>query len=116
LRGNAGLAEFTEDCVHDDSIVNLARKVNYKIDPQDEYPRNYTGNICATLRDGSVIEECQPYLRGGIHAPLSRNELLEKCEANLNYVGVDPSLVKIIEKISDDLQDMNKAFSLSPLT
>ena len=116
LRGTAGLTEFTEDCVHDDSIVELAQKVDYKIDPNDEYPKNYTGRISATLKDGSVVEEYQSHLRGGTHSPLSRNELLDKCEANLSHAGVDPNLVKIIAKIADDLQDMNRPFSLSPLT
>ena len=90
LRGSAGLSEFTEESVHDSAIKKLARKVGYEIDPNDEYPRNYTGSISATLRDGSVVEEYQPHLRGGAHSPLSRKELLDKCAANLNFGGLDP--------------------------
>ena len=115
LRGSAGLSEFTEESVHDSAIKKLARKVGYEIDPNDEYPRNYTGSISATLRDGSVVEEYQPHLRGGAHSPLSRKELLDKCAANLNFGGLDPSLVKVVENIADDLQESDRKFTLPSL-
>ena len=38
--------------------------------PTNEYPRNYTGDVRVVLRDGSVREAQQPYLRGGVREPL----------------------------------------------
>ena len=65
IRGNVGLGDFTDAAVKEPAVVALAGKVRYRIDPQNPYPKNFTGHIRATLRDGSVIEERQPHMRGG---------------------------------------------------
>ena len=67
----AGFAQFTEQRVHDATVLELAAKIRYRINPDDEYPRNFTGHLRATLRDGTDLELRQPYMRGGAHAPLA---------------------------------------------
>ena len=78
IRGNVGLSDFSDAAVHEPAVVALARKVRYRIDPNNPYPDNFTGHIKATLRDGSVIEEHQPHMRGGAHEPLSRKDIEDK--------------------------------------
>jgi 2-methylcitrate dehydratase PrpD len=87
LNGHLGLEAFSDAAVADARIVALARKVRYRIDPANPYPRAFTGHILATLRDGRQLEERQPYLRGGASAPLSRAELEEKFTANARAGG-----------------------------
>ncbi|EAR52683.1 MmgE/PrpD family protein [Oceanicola granulosus HTCC2516] len=87
IHGGAGLAEFTEEAVQDPEARALAAKVSYVINPDDEYPKNYTGHIRAELKDGTVVEERQPQLRGGVREPLSRDELRSKAAANLAFSG-----------------------------
>ena len=87
LHGGAGLAEFTEEAVADERVRALAAKVSYVIDPENEYPKNYTGHIKAELKDGSVIELQQGHLRGGIRDPMARTEILAKARANLAFAG-----------------------------
>lgn len=87
LRGAAGLEAFSEANAADASIRELAAKVAYRIDPANPYPREYTGHVRATLRDGRVVEERQPHLRGGRHEPLSRAELEDKFRANCRHGG-----------------------------
>ena len=65
----------------------LAAKVSYVVDPDNPYPNNYTGHIRATMRDGSVIEERQPHLRGGAHEPLSRGDIEDKFRLNCRHGG-----------------------------
>ena len=65
----------------------LAAKVRYEIDPANEYPRNYTGEVRVTLADGSVREARQPHLRGGVREPLGRAEIAAKFRANAAYGG-----------------------------
>jgi 2-methylcitrate dehydratase PrpD len=115
LRDDAGLAEFTEESVRDPAILKLASRVRYEIDPDDEYPRNYTGRILATLKDGRTLEEFQPHLRGGSRDPLTREELLKKCAANIVYGGLDPALVTAIADFGDGLRTSNAAVSLLQL-
>ena len=52
IDGKAGFEQFTDERVHDKDLRALAAKVSYVIDPNDEYPRNFTGHIRATLKDG----------------------------------------------------------------
>ncbi|MGI9499980.1 MAG: MmgE/PrpD family protein [Geminicoccaceae bacterium] len=90
LRGDAGLAEFTEQAVRDARALLIAGKVSYVIDPDNEYPKNYTGHISVELKDGSIMEERQGQLRGGTKEPMSRDDILTKANANLTFAGRRP--------------------------
>jgi 2-methylcitrate dehydratase PrpD len=87
VTGGAGLGAFTERTVFDERVLALASKVRYSIDPANPYPRAYTGHVRMTLRDGRVLEERQPHLRGGVHEPLSRGEIERKFRANAAHGG-----------------------------
>ena len=84
VRGNVGLGDFTDAAVQDPARASRSpRKVRYRIDPDNPYPNNFTGHIRATLRDGSVVEERQPHMRGGAHEPLTRADIEDKFAAQL---------------------------------
>jgi len=87
LRGNVGLGDFSDAAVQDPRVVALAEKVRYQIDPHNPYPKNFTGHIRATLRDGSIVEERQPHMRGGAHEPLSRADIEQKFLLNAQHGG-----------------------------
>ncbi len=86
--GDAGLAQFTDDRVADARILDVASKVTYVVDPDNEYPANYTGHVRVTLKDGSIREARQSCLRGGVREPLTRAEILAKYRANTRFGGV----------------------------
>jgi 2-methylcitrate dehydratase PrpD len=85
--GNAGLDAFTEERVRDQRLLDIAAKVRYEIDPDNPYPKEYTGHVRVKLRDGSIVEERQPHIRGGQHEPLSRADVEEKFRGNCAYGG-----------------------------
>jgi 2-methylcitrate dehydratase PrpD len=87
ITGGAGLAAFTEETVRDPRILALAGKVRYVVDPNNPYPKAYTGHIRMTLKDGTVHEERQPHIRGGAHEPLSRDEIEDKFRRNVEFGG-----------------------------
>ncbi len=89
ITGGAGLSAFTEETVRDPRILALASKVHYVVDPDNPYPKAYTGHIRMTLKDGSVVEERQPHIRGGAHEPLSRDEIEDKFRRNVEFGGWD---------------------------
>ena len=103
VRGDAGLAEFTDESVTDARVLQVASRVSYRIDPDDEYPRNYTGRIVATLEDGRTVEEFQPYLRGGSREPMSTAELSAKCAANVAYADCESSVADGIVEFASRL-------------
>jgi 2-methylcitrate dehydratase PrpD len=87
VRGNVGLSDFTDAAVRDPKVAALAEKVRYRIDPKNPYPKNFTGHIRATLRDGSVVEERQPYMRGGAQEPLTHADIEQKFLLNARHGG-----------------------------
>ena len=78
VRGNVGLSDFTDAAVKDPAVLAVAAKVRYVVDPDNPYPKNFTGHVRAVMKDGSVVEERQPYMRGGAHEPLTRADIDDK--------------------------------------
>jgi 2-methylcitrate dehydratase PrpD len=89
VTGGVGLGAFTEAAITNVRVLELAAKVKFVIDPDNPYPNNYTGHIRATMNDGSVIEERQPYLRGGAQEPLTRQDVTDKFMLNARHGGWD---------------------------
>ena len=94
------------------AVLALARRVDYEIDPDDEYPSNYTGRISATLTDGTTLEAFQPHLRGGSKLQLGRDELVRKCAANIEYGGVTQQFTDKLVSFADALHTSEEPISL----
>jgi 2-methylcitrate dehydratase PrpD len=116
LHGDAGLAQFTDDAVNDPRARAIAAKVTYVIDPDNEYPRNYTGHVRVELKDGTVVEERQGQLRGGTKEPLSRDDILNKASANLAFANRPPTAVGPLKDFAENLfTDGDARFNALPL-
>ena len=87
LDGAAGLGQFSAERVRDPALRALAGKVAYRIDAQNDYPRNYSGELRIATSDGQSFEARQPFLRGGGRAPLDDDELIAKFRANAMAAG-----------------------------
>jgi 2-methylcitrate dehydratase PrpD len=88
LQDNAGLGEYTEAMVQRADLRALAAKVRYVVDPTNPYPKQFTGHLRVTLKDGSVMETRQGYFKGGADHPLSDADLQTKFFANCLHGGV----------------------------
>ncbi|HEY7548437.1 MAG TPA: MmgE/PrpD family protein [Hyphomicrobiaceae bacterium] len=86
-QGAVGLEHFTDAAVRDEAVLALAAKVSFVVDPDNPYPRRYTGHVRAELHDGRTVEERQSDLRGGAAAPLDRSEIEAKFIANARHGG-----------------------------
>ena len=109
--GDAGLAQFTKEAVNDPRIQNLTKKISYVIDPDNEYPRNYTGHVRVELNDGTILEERQAQLRGGIADPLGSRDIINKARANLEFSGRDPDSARELESFARSLFKCPKQFN-----
>ena len=87
LRGDAGLVDYEEAVVHDPAVRALAGKVRYVVDPDNPYPRKFTGHVRVTLANGEVREASQGHFRGGREEPMSAGALETKFIANCTYGG-----------------------------
>ncbi len=102
VRGDAGLNEFNEKSINDKEILNLASKVNYEIDPNNEYPKNYTGTLICKTSENEFTEH-QPCFRGGIKEPLTKDDIDKKYNANLNYSRISEENKKNLNNFIETL-------------
>ena len=102
IRGDAGLNEFNEKSINDKEILNLASKVNYEIDPNNEYPKNYTGTLICKTSENEFTEH-QPCFRGGIKEPLTKDDIDKKYNANLNYSRISEENKKNLNNFIETL-------------
>ena len=90
----AGLAQFTDERVQDPAVLALAEKIRYEVNPNDEYPRAFTGHLRVIRNDRSVQEFRQPHMRGGVHAPLTESDLEAKFLDNTAFGGWSGDLAR----------------------
>jgi 2-methylcitrate dehydratase PrpD len=103
IDGKAGFVQFTSERIQDPAVLDLAGKIRYAINPNDEYPRNFSGHLRARLTDGSEREFRQPFMRGGAHAPLAPAELESKFMDNAVYGGWTAGTAERLLRVSTDL-------------
>jgi 2-methylcitrate dehydratase PrpD len=94
LDRKVGLAQFTGARIRDRAALDLASKIRYVVNPDDEYPRQFTGHLRATLSDGTRREYRQPFMRGGVGSPLPMAELEGKFVENAQYGGWTAALAQ----------------------
>jgi len=114
VRGKAGLAEFSDDAIRDEEILRLADKVRYELDPTIDYPRHLSGHVKIRLKDGTVLEENQPYPRGGFELPLPPEEIEDKFRANAGLAVTREKAEEIVSTVRK-LETLPKIETLADL-
>jgi 2-methylcitrate dehydratase PrpD len=111
VHGGVGLGAFTETAIRNTEVLALASKVKFVIDPNNPYPNNYTGHIRAITKEGSVVEERQPHLRGGAREPLTRQDVVDKFALNAQHGGWDSAqsdaALKLLAGLLDGAIDLS---------
>jgi len=109
-KGGAGLEEFNETNIADQNILKIANLIEYEIDPNDEYPKNYTGRLTLETIDGTIIEAKQPCFWGVKEQPTTEKDFDTKFEKNLKYAKLNDQQAKSIEEFTNSIFD-NPDFS-----
>ena len=103
VKGGAGLEEFTEINIKNPEILKIANLMTYEIDPNDEYPKNYTGTLIVETVDGKTIEAKQPCFRGGKKQPLTKEDFESKFNKNLKYAKLNDDQSKQLEEFTNSI-------------
>ena len=77
-----GLAELDEDARTDRAILDLAKRVRYRADPDSAFPRAYSGEVVVRTRDGRELRRREEVNRGADERPLTNREIVEKYMEN----------------------------------
>ena len=110
LRDDAGLGEYQDAVVNDGQVRALAAKIRYVVDPDNPYPRQFTGHLRVTLKNGEVREARQGHFRGGVDEPLSFDNIVKKFRANCNYGGLQEAQA---DAMLHDLQHLLSAATIN---
>ena len=103
VKGGAGLEEFNVTNIKDPEILKIANLMTYEIDPNDEYPKNYTGTLIVETIDGKTIEAKQPCFRGGKKQPLTKEDFNSKFNKNLKYAKLNDDQSKQLEEFTNSI-------------
>ena len=101
VKGRASLAEFTDEAVRDEAVLEVSGKVGYEIDASIDYPRQFIGQVTVRLRDGRRLEESQDHPRGGPDSPMSRAEVEAKFRGNASLAISDSQGTRVIGLVGD---------------
>jgi 2-methylcitrate dehydratase PrpD len=114
VRGKAGLAEFTDEAIRDEDVLRVADKVRYELDSTIDYPRHLSGHVKIKLKNGKLVEENQPFPRGGLEQPLPPEEIEEKFRANA-ALAIAPEKADAIVATVRKLETLPKIETLADL-
>lgn len=82
-RGQFGLNEIEAPAYTDASLLALANKVTYEIDPNPGFPKSRSGEVIVTLKDGRVLRARDDILPD---EPASAEAIVAKFEQNTEAV------------------------------
>ena len=88
-------------------MKHLSSKISYEINPNDEYPKNYTGYIKIFTKDGRQYSASQNCLRGGRKAPLFKDEVERKFEDNLKFGNIQLNEINNLKHFINNIFDFD---------
>jgi 2-methylcitrate dehydratase PrpD len=94
VNGRFTLNELSDDALRDPQVLDLARRVDYRNDPDSGYPRFYSGEVIVHTTDGRVLSQRELINRGAPERPIASDDVIDKFRANLEFAGVDGARIE----------------------
>ena len=95
-RHDFSLADLEPEPLADPVVANLAKKVNYEIDPDSGFPTYYSGEVHIKLTDGRLLKHREYKNRGCFDRPLSAEDITNKFNLNCQLA--------VSEEVSDNIK------------
>lgn len=101
IYGRAGLREFSEENVRDETVLSLTRKVRVTADSalSDAFPGIQAAIVEIKLRSGGTMSARVDFPKGEPENALSREEFRCRYDELMEYAGID-------KKVSEEIYDM----------
>lgn len=80
--GALGKTAYATESLRNTQILDLARRVHYRVDPSFPGPGRFKGAVEVRLHDGREIIEVEEYNRGSAENPMTYEELRAKFDEN----------------------------------
>lgn len=87
IYGKAGLQEFSEDCVKEERVLDLTKKIHVESDDELSamFPDIQAAIVRVTKTDGSVLTERVDFPKGEPENPLDEKEFKDRYDALMTY-------------------------------
>ncbi len=114
--GALGKSAYGPQSRSNPEILALARRVEYRIDPDYPGPGRFKGAARIVLKDGRAFEEVEEYNRGSAENPMTREELRAKFDDNASGFLSAEKRHHLVEELArletapDAKQLLDKAF------
>ncbi|MDI6028483.1 hypothetical protein QBK99_20060 [Corticibacterium sp. UT-5YL-CI-8] len=99
VRGRFGLAELEPEALSDPTMLGIASKVSYEIDPKSAFPTYYSGEVVVTLADGREVRHREHVNRGASDRPLTSDEITTKFMENATMALSEEAAIKVLGAI-----------------
>lgn len=112
-RGRVGVADYTDEAISDQSVLDISTKVRYETKEYPTYPQAFPGGVRITTTGGDVLDAEFPYQKGGPDNPMSRADVLAKYRENA-VTALGASAMQALEAAVvsiDSLDDVSEAFA-----
>jgi 2-methylcitrate dehydratase PrpD len=114
VKGKVTLEDFTPEAISNPEVINLALKINAKVDPQLETRSTSKAVVDIKMKNNGIIySKREDIAKGNPEKPLSWDELIEKFRDCLSY-GAEklsrPAVSRIINMVRnlENIQDVGK--------
>ncbi|WP_418319916.1 MmgE/PrpD family protein [Piscinibacter sakaiensis] len=94
-RGRFGLAELDDAALREESVLALAQKVEYAVDPDSPFPTYYSGEVIVTLHDGRELRHREHINRGAADRPISNTDVQRKALENMQLVAAPARALQV---------------------
>ena len=100
VRGHVAVDDFSAAAIREPAVLDLARRVLYREDSSNDYPRCFPGWMRIRLRDGRVLEHHEPINRGHAERPLSEEAVRDKFRRNAALAIIAQAAEALIEAVA----------------
>jgi 2-methylcitrate dehydratase PrpD len=114
IDGHVDVSTFSAARLADPTLLRLAARVTYSVDPESPFPRTFPGHVIVRLDDGRTFEAHEASNRGGPDAPLPVEALIEKFRDNASR-ALPEAQVRTLEKSALGLEGLDDVGALMAL-